>query len=171
MIRPWLRASIPGSIATIPGTADVHVQQLLDLPTLHLNIERNRVTQVGMNARDVAQSVLVSLSGTSQVTPNYWVNPGNRVNYTLAVQTPTPGIAVRCSTISLSGSVGRDRASLRLEMNQRASSRMVRTLALDNPVFINARGINTAIFDGVSGPVSAAFRRPKIAAAAFADTL
>jgi len=39
---------------------------MLDLPTLHLNIDRDRVTQVGMNARDVAQSVLVSLSGSFQ---------------------------------------------------------------------------------------------------------
>ena len=66
----------------------MHVQQLLDLPTLHLNIERNRVTQVGMNARDVAQSVLVSLSGSFQTAPNFWLNPNNGVSYQVAVQSP-----------------------------------------------------------------------------------
>ncbi|HUI83940.1 MAG TPA: efflux RND transporter permease subunit [Candidatus Binatia bacterium] len=72
----------------IPGTADVHVQQLLDLPTLHLDIQRNRVTQVGMDARDVAQNVLVSLSGSFQTAPNFWLNPANGVSYQVAVQSP-----------------------------------------------------------------------------------
>ncbi|HTU43371.1 MAG TPA: efflux RND transporter permease subunit [Candidatus Aquilonibacter sp.] len=72
----------------IPGTADVHVQQLLSLPTLHMDIERTRVTQVGLTARDVAQSALVSLSGSFQTTPNFWLNPKNEVTYQVAVQSP-----------------------------------------------------------------------------------
>src|SRR5579859_697972 len=72
----------------IPGAADVHVQQMMDLPSLRMDIGRTRVTQVGMNARDVAQSVLISLSGSSQTTPNYWLNPKNGVTYSLAVQVP-----------------------------------------------------------------------------------
>jgi CzcA family heavy metal efflux pump len=79
---------ISNRLRRIPGTADVHVQQLLDLPTLHLNIDRDRVTQVGMNARDVAQSVLVSLSGSFQTAPNFWLNPNNGVSYSVAVQSP-----------------------------------------------------------------------------------
>ena len=72
----------------VPGTADVHVQQMMSLPTLHMQIDRSKVTQVGMNARDVAQSVLVSLSGSFQTTPNFWLNPKNRVTYQVAVQAP-----------------------------------------------------------------------------------
>ncbi|HTD21306.1 MAG TPA: efflux RND transporter permease subunit [Terriglobales bacterium] len=72
----------------IPGAADVHVQQVMDLPTLRMDIDRTRVAQVGMNARDVAQSVLVTLSGSAQTTPNYWLNPKNGVTYSVAVQTP-----------------------------------------------------------------------------------
>jgi multidrug efflux pump subunit AcrB len=79
---------ISNRLRRIPGTADVHVQQMLDLPTLHLNIDRDRVTQVGMNARDVAQSVLVSLSGSFQTAPNFWLNPNNGVSYQVAVQSP-----------------------------------------------------------------------------------
>jgi multidrug efflux pump subunit AcrB len=84
----FMAQEISNRLRRIPGTADVHVQQLLDLPTLHLNIERNRVTQVGMNARDVAQSVLVSLSGSFQTAPNFWLNPNNGVSYQVAVQSP-----------------------------------------------------------------------------------
>jgi len=72
----------------IPGTADVHVQQMMSLPTLHLQIDRNKATQVGMDARDVAQNVLVSLSGSFQTAPNFWLNPRTGVTYSVAVQAP-----------------------------------------------------------------------------------
>jgi len=79
---------IANKMRHIPGTADVHVQQLLSLPTLHMDIERTRVTQVGLTARDVAQSALVSLSGSFQTSPNFWLNPKNEVTYQVAVQSP-----------------------------------------------------------------------------------
>jgi CzcA family heavy metal efflux pump len=79
---------IANKMRHIPGTADVHVQQLLSLPTLHMDIERTRVTQVGLTARDVATSALVSLSGSFQTSPNFWLNPKNEVTYQMAVQAP-----------------------------------------------------------------------------------
>ncbi len=79
---------IANKMRHIPGAADVHVQQLLSLPTLHMDIDRTRVTQVGLTARDVAQSVLVSLSGSFQTSPNFWLNPRNGVTYQMAVQAP-----------------------------------------------------------------------------------
>ncbi|HTC45793.1 MAG TPA: efflux RND transporter permease subunit [Candidatus Aquilonibacter sp.] len=79
---------IANKMRHIPGTADVHVQQLLSLPTLHMDIERTRVTQVGLTARDVATSALVSLSGSFQTSPNFWLNPKNEVTYQMAVQSP-----------------------------------------------------------------------------------
>jgi CzcA family heavy metal efflux pump len=79
---------IANKMRHIPGAADVHVQQLLSLPTLYMDIDRTRVTQVGLTARDVAQSVLVSLSGSFQTAPNFWLNPRNEVTYQVAVQAP-----------------------------------------------------------------------------------
>ena len=79
---------IANQMRHIPGTADVHVQQMLNLPTLRLDIDRNRATQVGMSSRDVAQSVLITLSGSAQTTPSYWLNPNNGVTYSVAVQSP-----------------------------------------------------------------------------------
>jgi len=79
---------IANRMRLIPGTADVHVQQMMDLPTIKLDIDRTRATQVGIQARDVAQSVLVSLSGSFQTAPNFWLNPKNGVTYQMAVQTP-----------------------------------------------------------------------------------
>ena len=79
---------IANQMRHIPGTADVHVQQLMSLPTLHMDIQRTRVAQVGLTAREVAQSALVSLSGSFQTSPNFWLNPHNAVTYQMAVQAP-----------------------------------------------------------------------------------
>jgi multidrug efflux pump subunit AcrB len=79
---------IANQLRKVPGTADVHVQQLMSLPTFHMQIDRTKATQVGMDARDVSQSVLVALSGSFQTTPNYWLNPKNGVTYSVAVQSP-----------------------------------------------------------------------------------
>jgi len=79
---------IANRVRHVPGAADVHVQQLLGGPTLHMDIDRTRVQQVGLAARDVAQSVLVSLSGSFQTAPNFWLNPKNGVTYQMAVQAP-----------------------------------------------------------------------------------
>jgi CzcA family heavy metal efflux pump len=79
---------IANRLRLVPGAVDVHVQQMMSLPTLHLDIDRTKVTQVGMNARDVAQTVLVSLSGSFQTAPNFWLNPKNGVTYQIAVQSP-----------------------------------------------------------------------------------
>jgi multidrug efflux pump subunit AcrB len=76
------------AISQIPGTADVHLNQIIDQPTLRLDVDRIMASELGLTQQNVANSLLVSLSSTSQVTPNYWVNPDNRVNYVLAVQTP-----------------------------------------------------------------------------------
>jgi CzcA family heavy metal efflux pump len=72
----------------IPGAVDVHVQQALDNPTLHMDIDRTRVQSVGLQAKDVAQNVLVSLSSSFQTAPAFWLDPKNGVSYNVAVQTP-----------------------------------------------------------------------------------
>jgi multidrug efflux pump subunit AcrB len=79
-------------MAKIPGIADVNLHQVTDRPDVRLNVDRTLASQLGLTEQDVAGSVLVSLSSTSQVSPNFWVNPLNRVNYRVAVQTPDYGI-------------------------------------------------------------------------------
>jgi CzcA family heavy metal efflux pump len=72
----------------VPGAVDVHVQQALDEPTLHLDIDRTRAQAVGLQAKDVAQNLLVSLSSSFQTAPAFWLDPKNGVSYNVAVQTP-----------------------------------------------------------------------------------
>ena len=75
-------------VKTIPGAVDAHLHQRLDEPSLGLDIDRTRVQQVGLSATDVAQNVLLTLSGSGQVSPGFWLNPGNGVVYSIAVQSP-----------------------------------------------------------------------------------
>ena len=79
---------LANEVRHIPGAVDVHVQQAFDAPTLFMNIDRTRAQFVGMEARDVAQNVLVSLSSSFQTAPNFWLDPRNGVSYQVAVQTP-----------------------------------------------------------------------------------
>jgi multidrug efflux pump subunit AcrB len=72
----------------IPGAVDVHVQQAFDAPTLFMDIDRTRAQYVGLQAKDVAQNVLVSLSSSFQTAPNFWLDPKNGVSYNVAVQAP-----------------------------------------------------------------------------------
>jgi CzcA family heavy metal efflux pump len=83
-----LASGLMKDIKKIPGTVDVHLQQKLNTPTLRLDMDRTLVKQLGMNAADVSQNVLISLSGSSQTAPAFWLNPSNGVAYNIAVQTP-----------------------------------------------------------------------------------
>ncbi|MGZ3426295.1 MAG: efflux RND transporter permease subunit, partial [Polyangia bacterium] len=73
---------------TVPGTADVHITQVLDYPTLKVDVDRERAAQLGLSQRDVATSMLVSLSSSSLLAPSYFLNPQNNVNYTVVVKAP-----------------------------------------------------------------------------------
>jgi multidrug efflux pump subunit AcrB len=74
-------------MASVPGAADVHIHQVMDTPTLQVNVDRLKAAQVGLSQRDVATATLTSLSSSALIAPNYWLNPKNGVNYIVAVQT------------------------------------------------------------------------------------
>jgi multidrug efflux pump subunit AcrB len=74
-------------IRQIPGTADVHIHQVVDAPEIRFNIDRSKAMELGMTQSDVSNSMLISLSGTSQVAPNYWLAE-NGVSYNVTTQTP-----------------------------------------------------------------------------------
>ena len=79
---------LANEIKHIPGAVDVHVQQAFDSPTLHLEMDRTRAQSVGIQAKDVGQNLLVSLSSSFQTAPAFWLDPKNGVSYSVAVQTP-----------------------------------------------------------------------------------
>ena len=72
----------------VPGATDLRIQQPFDNPKLDINVDRTKSQQIGLQQRDVAQSLLVATSGSFQTTPTYWLNPANGVSYSIAVQSP-----------------------------------------------------------------------------------
>jgi multidrug efflux pump subunit AcrB len=83
-----LATKLAREISEIPGAVDVHVHQQVSYPTMQVNVDRSKSRQLGLTQQDVASSMLVSLSGTSQTAPNEWLNTANGVNYQVVVQTP-----------------------------------------------------------------------------------
>ena len=81
-------ARLADRIRQVPGAVDVRVQQPADLPKLKLAVDRTKASTMGLAERDVANSVLLSLSGSSQVQPVYWVNPKSGVQYLVDVRVP-----------------------------------------------------------------------------------
>src|SRR2546428_2307488 len=79
---------LASQIQHVPGAVDVHVQQSFDDPTIRMEIDRARAQSVGLQARDIAQNLLVSLSSSFQTAPVLWLDPKHVATYQVAVQTP-----------------------------------------------------------------------------------
>ena len=72
----------------IPGIADLRIQQTFDMPKLHIFTDRIKAAESGYTQADVAQSLLISLSGSFQTQPTFWLNPQNGVSYNVVTQSP-----------------------------------------------------------------------------------
>jgi multidrug efflux pump subunit AcrB len=103
----------------VPGAADARIQQPFDEPNLTVNVDRTRAQEIGLTQQNVAQSLLVALSGSFQTTPSFYLDPRNGVTYSVAVQAPeyrmdslaalkslpvnSPGAAQQAATAAQSG--------------------------------------------------------------------
>jgi multidrug efflux pump subunit AcrB len=72
----------------IPGIADLRIHQSFSKPKLHIEVDRTKAAQIGYTQREVASNLLISLSGSFQTSPNFYLNPQNGVTYAIATQTP-----------------------------------------------------------------------------------
>src|SRR5438132_158670 len=84
---------IAAELRGVPGAVDAHVQQILDAPRIMVDSDRALAQQVGLTQRDVAGSLLISLTGSGATTTNFWLNNQNGVSYQVVVQTPQHRIA------------------------------------------------------------------------------
>jgi multidrug efflux pump subunit AcrB len=75
-------------IRRISGIADARIQQSPNSPVFKIDVDRSRAQFVGLTARDVTNSLVVNLAGSSQVAPTYYLNPDNGVSYSIVMQTP-----------------------------------------------------------------------------------
>ena len=72
----------------VPGLVDARINQSLSEPGFNVDVDRTRAQYVGITERDVTNSLVVDLAGSSQVQPTFWLNPDNGVNYSIVMQTP-----------------------------------------------------------------------------------
>ncbi len=75
-------------IRLVPGIADLRIQQVFNYPQINVEVDRTLAGEVGLTQRDVANSLLVTLSGSAQAHPNFWLNPANGVSYPIVAQMP-----------------------------------------------------------------------------------
>jgi multidrug efflux pump subunit AcrB len=79
---------ILSEIRRVPGIVDAHIQQTFDYPTFNITVDRTKAAQSGYTEKDVASDVLNSLSGSFQITPMFFLNYDNGVNYSFVEQPP-----------------------------------------------------------------------------------
>jgi multidrug efflux pump subunit AcrB len=72
----------------VPGFADARIQQPGDLPGIHIEVDRTKALQAGFTQKDVASDLLITLSGSQQTTPTFWLNPANGVSYNVVTESP-----------------------------------------------------------------------------------
>ena len=84
-----MAAEIAEKVRNISGIQDVHLHQVMNVPKLHVTVDQTRARELGLTQQDVANSLLVSLSGSGQVQPNYWVDPGMGISYLVETRTPS----------------------------------------------------------------------------------
>ncbi|HEY2025084.1 efflux RND transporter permease subunit [Paraburkholderia sp.] len=75
-------------LRTVRGLVDARIQQPGDEPAINIDVDRTKAMQAGLTQRDVAQNLLIALSGSSQTTPNFWLDPKNGVSYPLMTEVP-----------------------------------------------------------------------------------
>jgi len=88
-----LARKIAAQLSTVPGAVDVNVHQVYDEPHFQINMDRSQAERVGITAGNIAQSVLVSLSGSFQTSPTFFLDPKNGVSYNVAIQAPQYNIS------------------------------------------------------------------------------
>jgi len=81
-------AALYEKLKHVPGLADLRIQQSSTSPELDVDVDRSRARDLGLTQRDVADNLLISLSGSAQTAPALWLNPKNGVAYNLVTQTP-----------------------------------------------------------------------------------
>jgi multidrug efflux pump subunit AcrB len=81
-------AKLLNRLRTVPGLVDARIQQPADLPRIFIDVDRTRAQQAGFSQRDIASNLLITLSGSQQTTPTFWLNPRNGVSYNVITEAP-----------------------------------------------------------------------------------
>ncbi len=81
-----IAATLSGKIRNLPGISDVFIPQDLDYPSLQLNIDRVRASELGLTQKEVVDNVITALTSNAMIAPSYWIDPRSGNDYMLTVQ-------------------------------------------------------------------------------------
>jgi CzcA family heavy metal efflux pump len=159
---------IEARLKQIPGATDVGLHQVTNAPELQVKVDRTRAQELGFTERDVASSVLISLSSSFQVTPNFWADPKTSINYPVAIQTPQHRVD-SIDAVTSTSLAGRDPAHPQLLTNivslDRAETPAVISHTNVQPVFdvyANVQGVDLGSVSDNATKIVNEFR-PKLA--------
>jgi multidrug efflux pump subunit AcrB len=85
--RAFVQALLP-KFAAIAGAVDIHIQQPYDYPQINVDVDRSKAELLGLTEQNVASNMLVSLSGSFQTSPSFWIDPKSGTQYNVVAQTP-----------------------------------------------------------------------------------
>ncbi len=113
-------------MALIPGVTDMRIAEPLDYPSFKVNVDRAKALELGVTEQQVASGLLSSLSGNSLISPNYWLDPVNGVNYNVVTQAPiqtTASVDQIANTPLTNGTSGRRRSISRQRRDDQSQQR------------------------------------------------
>jgi multidrug efflux pump subunit AcrB len=134
-----LAAKLAHDLQRVPGIVDSHVFQVPDAPTLNVDVDRALASQLGLDQRATANSVLIATNSSAQSAPNFWVDPRNGVSYPLVVQLPTYEINsahdLWTMPVSAAGASARDEILMNVARFGRGKTAIVKSQLNIRPVF------------------------------------
>jgi multidrug efflux pump subunit AcrB len=151
-----LASKLAHDLQRVPGIVDSHVFQVPDAPTINVDVDRALASELHLNQRSTADSVLVATNSSAQSAPNFWVDPKSGVSYPLVVQLPTYQINSAHDLWTMPVSTGADGAQTQILMNfahfGRGTTPMVLSQLNIRPVFdvdadVQGRDLNSAAAD------------------------
>jgi multidrug efflux pump subunit AcrB len=83
-----LANSLLEKLKAVPGAVDMHLQQPYDYPQINVDVDRSKAELLGLTEQTVASNMLISLSGSFQTTPSFWIDPKTGTQYNVVSQTP-----------------------------------------------------------------------------------
>ncbi|HYA35793.1 MAG TPA: efflux RND transporter permease subunit [Candidatus Binataceae bacterium] len=158
-----LAMRLRSEMSHVPGLTDLRIAQRLDYPTLRVNVDRAKALELGIDQNEVASSLLISLSSSFQLQPNFWLDKVNGVNYNVVTQTPQHIVdsvgAINATPLTHAVPEGGNPTSAQFLANIASISQTVEPAVLDHYTVQRVIDVNAAVRGRDLGSASNAVAR------------
>ena len=154
--------AVATKLRLVRGAVDVHIQQITNAPEFFVKVDRQRALEIGLTEQQVASDLNVSLSGSFQVSPNFWTDPQTGIPYQVWVQTPEyrndTMTALSNTSLLVSAGTGTGPSALQLLSNvaslQRGSQQTVANHVNTQPTFDVYAAVQNRDLGGVESEIN-----------------